>query len=108
MLIISSFKGAKHGELLFGRNKLLTLAVGKSQTSRSGGIVIFLIRYIVYILCSVYLFIYKRKIFRVGCKASSKREVYRIGLFSYPLCGLLMGCFREFLCLLYHEAGLLV
>ncbi|KAK7372737.1 hypothetical protein VNO80_06124 [Phaseolus coccineus] len=30
-------KRVKHGELLFGRNKLLSLMVGKSQTSRTGG-----------------------------------------------------------------------
>ncbi|XP_020207412.1 pre-rRNA-processing protein las1 isoform X2 [Cajanus cajan] len=30
-------KRVKHGELLFGRNKLLSLMVGKSQMSRTGG-----------------------------------------------------------------------
>ncbi|XP_068487396.1 uncharacterized protein [Phaseolus vulgaris] len=30
-------KRVKHGELLFGRNKLFSLMVGKSQTSRTGG-----------------------------------------------------------------------
>jgi hypothetical protein len=33
-----SFKGVKHVGLPFGRNKLLSVVVGKSQTSRLGGI----------------------------------------------------------------------
>ena len=41
MLCFFSFKGVKHSELLFGRNKLLSLIVSKSQTPRTGGIVLF-------------------------------------------------------------------
>ncbi|KAL3035632.1 hypothetical protein AAZX31_02G262200 [Glycine max] len=37
MLCFFSFKGVKHSELLFGRNKLLSLIVSKSQTPRTGG-----------------------------------------------------------------------
>jgi hypothetical protein len=39
MLSTCSFKGVKHVGLPFGRNKLLSVVVGKSQTSHHGGIV---------------------------------------------------------------------
>jgi len=55
MMCFFSFKGVKHGELLFGRNKLLSLIVGKSQTSRTRGIILFIFLITIKLICCVCL-----------------------------------------------------
>lgn len=75
MLNTFSFKGFKHGELLFGRNKLFSLMLGKSQTSQLGGIINIISP--VYLFCSgvCVCVCVREKVCRELGQGSSKREV---------------------------------